>query len=96
MSRTVAVRGGLVVAPGGARAADVLIEDELIAAIAEPGEGSAVDEIDARGCIVLPAAVDAHVHVGLDYRLMDGSVTTSADSYEDASRAAAVGGTTTI
>jgi dihydropyrimidinase len=96
VSRTVAVRGGLVVAPGGARAADVLIEDELIAAIAEPGEGSAVDEIDARGCIVLPGAVDAHVHVGLDYRLMDGSVTTSADSYEDASRAAAVGGTTTI
>ncbi len=96
MSRTVAVRGGLVVAPGGARAADVLIEDELIAAIAEPGEGSAVDEIDARGCVVLPGAVDAHVHVGLDYRLMDGSVTTSADSYEDASRAAAMGGTTTI
>ena len=43
-----------------------------------------------------PGAVDAHVHVGLDYRLMDGSVTTSADSYEDASRAAAMGGTTTI
>jgi dihydropyrimidinase len=96
VSRTVAVRGGLVVAPGGPRKADVLIEDELIVAIAEPGEAAAEDEIDAQGCIVLPGAVDAHVHVGLDYRLMDGSTATSADSYEDASRAAAVGGTTTI
>ena len=96
MSRTLAVRGGLVVAPGGARSADVLIEDELIAAIGEPGEAGADDEIDARDCVVLPGAVDAHVHVGLDYRLMDGSVATSADSYDDASRAAAVGGTTTI
>ena len=25
------------------------------------------------GCVVLPGAVDAHVHVGLDYRLMDGT-----------------------
>jgi dihydropyrimidinase len=96
VSHTLAVRGGLVVAPGGARRADVLIEDELIAAIGEPGEAGADDEIDARDCVVLPGAVDAHVHVGLDYRLMDGSIATSADSYDDASRAAAAGGTTTI
>ena len=96
MSSALAVRGGLVVAPGGAREADVLIEDGAIAAITAPGEAGALEEIDARGCIVLPGAVDAHVHVGLDYRLMDGSTTTSADTYEDASRAAAMGGTTTI
>jgi dihydropyrimidinase len=96
VSRTLAVRGGLVVAPDGAREADVLIEGELIAALTLPGEAGADDEIDARGCVVLPGAVDAHVHVGLDYRLMDGSVATSADSYDDASRAAAAGGTTTI
>jgi len=96
MSAALAVRGGLVVAPGGARAADVLIDEERIVAITPPGEAPASAEIDARGCVVLPGAVDAHVHVGLDYRLMDGSVTTSADTYEDASRAAAAGGTTTI
>ena len=45
---------------------------------------------------MLPGAVDAHVHVGLDYRLMDGGSATSADRYDDASRAAAAGGTTTI
>ena len=96
MTRTLAVCGGLVVAPGGAREADVLIEDELIVALTAPGEAGADDEIDARDCVVLPGAVDAHVHVGLDYRLLDGGVATSADSYDDASRAAAVGGTTTI
>jgi dihydropyrimidinase len=96
VSATLAVRGGLVVAPGGAREADVLIEGERISALTGPGEGSAAEEIDARGCIVLPGAVDAHVHVGLDYRLMDGGSATSADRYDDASRAAAAGGTTTI
>ena len=96
MSRTLVVRGGLVVAPGGAREADVVVEDERIVALTPPGEGPGLDEIDARGGIVLPGAVDAHVHVGLDYRLMDGTTATSADRYEDASRAAAVGGTTTI
>ena len=96
MSVALAVRGGLVVEPAGAREADVLIDDGRIVALDAPGESPASAEIDARGCIVLPGAVDAHVHVGLDYRRLDGSETTSADSYEDASRAAAAGGTTTI
>jgi dihydropyrimidinase len=96
VSAALAVRGGLVVAPEGAREADVLIDGGRIAALTPPGAAPAGEEIEARGCVVLPGAVDAHVHVGLDYRLMDGSVTTSADTYEDASRAAAAGGTTTI
>jgi dihydropyrimidinase len=96
VTERLAVRGGLVIAPGGAREADVLIERERIAAVTEPGEATAGDEIDARGCVVLPGAVDAHVHVGLDYRLMAGGSATSADGYDDASRAAAAGGTTTI
>jgi dihydropyrimidinase len=96
VSRTLAVRGGLVIAPDGAREADILVEQGRIAALTAPDAAEAHDEIDARGCVVLPGAVDAHVHVGLDYRLMDGTVATSADTYEDASRAAAVGGTTTI
>jgi dihydropyrimidinase len=96
VSATLVVRGGLVVAPGGPREADIVVEGEQIAALTAPGEVRASEEIDARGCIVLPGAVDAHVHVGLDYRLMDGSTATSADRYDDASRAAAAGGTTTI
>jgi dihydropyrimidinase len=96
VSAALAVRGGLVVAPDGAREADVLIDEGRIVAVSAPGTEPASAEIDARGCVVLPGAVDAHVHVGLDYRLMNGTETTSADSYEDASRAAAAGGTTTI
>jgi dihydropyrimidinase len=96
VSAALAVRGGLVVAPDGAREADVLIDGERISAIAPPGTGPANAEVDARGCVVLPGAVDAHVHVGLDYRLLDGGSATSADTYDDASRAAAAGGTTTI
>ena len=96
MSAALVVRGGLVVTPDGAREADIVVEGEGIAALTAPGEARGLDEIDARGCIVLPGMVDAHVHVGLDYRLMDGTTATSADRYDDASRAAAVGGTTTI
>src|SRR4029077_6393232 len=90
------VRGGLVVTPEGTREADILVEGEQIARLTAPGEIRGLDEIDAAGCIVLPGMVDAHVHVGLDYRLMDGTTARSADRYEDASRAAAAGGTTTI
>src|SRR4029079_8944919 len=67
-----------------------------IAGLTPPGQADAPEEIDARGCVVLPGAVHAHVHVALDYRLRDGSPATSADAYEDAWRAAAMGGTTTI
>jgi dihydropyrimidinase len=69
--------------------ADIVVEGEQISALTPPGEARGLADIDARGCIVLPGAVDAHVHVGLDYRLMDGTSATSADRYGDASRAAA-------
>ena len=61
MSPALAVRGGLVVAPDGVREADVLIDGERIVAITPPGEAPG-ETIDARGCVVLPGAVDAHVH----------------------------------
>ena len=97
MTAALAVRGGLVVTPGGAREADVLIEDERIAAVTEPGGGGRAATRSTRAAASsCPGAVDAHVHVGLDYRLMDGGTATSADRYDDASRAAAAGGTTTI
>jgi dihydropyrimidinase len=60
-----------------------------IAAIADHVEGDAV--VDARGCIVMPGAIDVHTH--FDTALGD-SVT--ADNYESGSRAAAFGGVTTF
>lgn len=70
-------------APEGALAADVRVVDGVISAVGEdlPAEGS--DEVvDAGGCYVLPGGVDPHCHVMADLPA--------------ASRAAALGGTTTL
>src|SRR6516225_6311368 len=78
-----AVTGGTVVAPAGALPADVIIEDGRIAALARPGQAPAgTDRLDATGCLVLPGGVDPHCHIMAD---------VSA-----ATRAAALGGTTTL
>jgi len=69
VTERLAVRGGLVVVPGGAREGDVLIEGERIVAVTEPGEATAGEEIDARGCIVLPGAAESFPRNAIDYAL---------------------------
>ncbi|HWP11933.1 MAG TPA: cytosine deaminase, partial [Ramlibacter sp.] len=68
------IRGATLVtmdAPGDVPGGDLLLEDDRIAAIVTVNEGSgapsdlarAADEIvDARGCIVIPGLVNAHMH----------------------------------
>ena len=58
-----AVRGGRVVTSDSVIDADILILDRVIIGLVAPGTGDARDEIDARGMVVLPGVVDAHVHV---------------------------------
>ena len=78
-----AVTGGTVVAPAGALPADVIIEDGRIAALVRPGAAPAgIERLAAAGCLVLPGGVDPHCHIMAD---------VSA-----ATRAAALGGTTTL
>lgn len=92
-----AICGGLVVTPQGALVADVLIDGETIAAVETPAERYTGRRVfDAAGCVVLPGAVDAHVHVSIPYIRLDGTVVRSADGFPGASIAAALGGTTTI
>ena len=80
---SLAVTGGTVVTPGGPLRADVVIEGGRIAALARPGPAPAgPDGLDATGCLVLPGGVDPHCHIMAD-------VTA-------ATRAAALGGTTTV
>jgi len=55
------VRGGLVVNADGRREADIAVSGDTIAEIGQ-GLHPGVREIDARGLVVLPALVDAHVH----------------------------------
>src|SRR4051812_13272245 len=54
------VRGGTVVAPGGARVADVGVTDGLVAEVGDGLDGARV--VDATGLHVLPGALDPHVH----------------------------------
>ena len=76
------IKGGRVVTPDGVFTADVHIDQGVITDI---GVGkylpTPAEVVDARGCFVLPGGVDPHCHL--------------VASVADASRAAAVGGTTT-
>ncbi|MGD1991734.1 MAG: dihydropyrimidinase [Anaerolineae bacterium] len=83
------IRNGRVVTPGGVFPADVGIEGQRIAAVGERLQGDR--EIDATGCLVLPGAIDPHVHLQMpsgDY--------VSADDFASGTVAAALGGTTTV
>ena len=84
-----AIRGGTVVAPDGARRADLGIADGRIAAVADVLDDAACADLDATGLHVLPGAVDAHVHFNDPGR-------TAYEGFESGTRAAAAGGTTTI
>ncbi len=69
--------------------ADLLVLDGRITGIVPPDAGDARTEIDARGQVVLPGIVDAHVHVNEPGR-------TDWEGWLAATRGAASGGVTTI
>lgn len=70
-------------------ARDLLIHGGRIERIVEPGAGRANDEIQARGYIVLPGAVDAHSHFNEPGR-------TEWEGWLHGTRGAALGGITTV
>lgn len=88
----VLVRNGDLVLPSGTVRGDVLVEAGTIRAIGLdlPALDSGT-ELDASGCFVVPGGVDPHVHTGIAL----GEYTT-ADDFGDCTRAAALGGTTTV
>jgi allantoinase len=67
--------------------ADVAIEDGVVAAIAPELPGPAGEVVDARGLLVLPGAIDAHVHFNEPGR-------THWEGWETGTRALAAGGAT--
>jgi len=83
------VRGGRVVAGDGSRVADVGVAGGRIARIGDGLRGQR--EIDASGKLVLPGAIDGHVHIRTE---------RDDDAYDDTftsgSVAAAFGGVTTF
>ena len=82
------VHGGTVFMEGrGLQRCELGIQHGMIAAILAPGERPEADRaIDAGGQLVLPGIIDAHVHFGLG----------SDDDWLTESRAAAIGGVTTV
>ncbi|MEP1207268.1 MAG: dihydropyrimidinase [Rhizobiaceae bacterium] len=89
------IRDGRVVTPGGVVEADIGVENGLIAAIEPnlPAEQSAdCRQISADGHWVMPGGVDAHAHI----EQMSGMGQWNADTFETATRSAAMGGTTSV
>lgn len=86
------IKNGRVVTATDDSVADVLCEGETITAV---GRGLAApagtEVIDATGKLVFPGFIDPHVHIYLPFM-----GTHAKDTYDSASRAALVGGTTSL
>src|SRR4051794_40901406 len=86
------VKNGEIVTADAGNQADLWCEGETITRIGNgltaPG---GAEVIDATGKLVFPGFIDPHVHIYLPFM-----GTYAKDSYETASRAALVGGTTTL
>ena len=84
------VAGGTVATDYGVFPADLLIEGELVASIADPGSSNSADEvIDATGLIVMPGAIDPHAH-------FEDPGHTEREDFTTGTMAAAAGGITTV
>lgn len=85
----VVIKNGILVTAEATTQADVGIAGEQIAAIGRGLAGKTT--LDAQGCLVLPGAVDEHVHLQ-----MPVGEFTSSDDFGSGTVAAACGGTTTV
>jgi dihydropyrimidinase len=87
-----AIRGGTIVTADASYQADVAIVGEMIVQIG--GDFGAHQTIDASGKLVLPGAIDAHVHLSLPP--VDTSEPAWVDDFTSGSRGALAGGVTTV
>ncbi len=88
---TLVVRGGTVVSGQDVIRADIGVAGGRIVALAD-GLPPAPEEIDATGQIVMPGGVDVHAHI----EQVSATGLMTADDWESATSAAALGGTTTV
>ena len=88
---TTLIKHGRIVTAADDYVADVFVDGETIAAIGTGLPRTADRTIDATGKLVIPGGIDPHVHMQLPF-----GGTVSSDDFESGTRAAAVGGTTSI
>jgi dihydropyrimidinase len=85
------IENGTVVTAEKVFPANVLIEGETIREVGAGIDPTGHRTVDATGMLLLPGGIDAHTHLDMPF-----GGTTSADDFETGTRAAAIGGTTTI
>jgi dihydropyrimidinase len=89
---SVLIQHGTIVNADSTVKADLLIDGATIKEIRAGIPASAAETVvDATGLLLLPGGVDAHTHLDMPF-----GGTNSADDFETGTRAAAIGGTTTI
>src|ERR1700677_4168479 len=89
---TVLIQNGTIVNADSSIKADLLIDGATIKEIRAGIPPNSADKVvDATGLLLLPGGIDAHTHLDMPF---GGS--KSADDFETGTRAAAIGGTTTI
>jgi allantoinase len=84
----IVIRGGEVILPTGRASVDITVQGGTISAIGTDLR-TAADVIDARGLVVLPGLVDAHVHFNEPGR-------ADWEGWDAGTRGAAAGGVTTV
>jgi dihydropyrimidinase len=90
-TKTILIRGGTIVTHHSCTEQDVFIRGERIEAVGKFSAREADRIIDASGCLVMPGAVDTHVHFNDEFMN-----TVSVHDYSTGTRAAAFGGVTSI
>jgi dihydropyrimidinase len=86
------IRGGDAILPSGRTTCDLAVRDGKIAAILVPGDVCAsAAEMSARGLVVMPGAIDVHLHLGHGKDIARPRVPLDADRE---TAAAAKGGVT--
>lgn len=85
------LRGGRVLTSTGDGVADIGVSDGRVTCVGSISE-PARREFDCRGKVVSPGGVDVHCHI----EQMSGMGLMNADTFETATRSAAMGGTTSV
>lgn len=91
MSYDLVIKGGKIVLAEKTFVADIAIKDEKVVSVKKDIKANGAHTLDAKGLLVFPGAIDAHVHFQLPF-----CGTVSADDFESGTKSAACGGVTTV